>query len=59
MRIITYAQSAHHNNNHDKNNDNNDNNNNNKLPTKSLGFGGFDSSRLLMLRGGNSHVRRM
>ena len=26
-------------------------------PTKSLGFGGFDSSRLLVLRGGNSHVR--
>ena len=26
-------------------------------PTKSLGFGGFDSSRLLILRGGNSHVR--
>ena len=26
-------------------------------PTKSLDFGGFDSSRLLILRGGNSHVR--
>ena len=26
-------------------------------PTKSLGFGGFDSSRLLILKGGNSHVR--
>ena len=26
-------------------------------PTKSSGFGGFDSSRLLILRGGNSHVR--
>ena len=26
-------------------------------PTKSLGFGGFESSRLLILRGGNSHVR--
>ena len=26
-------------------------------PTKSLGFEGFDSSRLLILRGGNSHVR--
>ena len=26
-------------------------------PTKSLGFRGFDSSRLLILRGGNSHVR--
>ena len=26
-------------------------------PTKSLGFGGFDSSKLLILRGGNSHVR--
>ena len=26
-------------------------------PTKSLEFRGFDSSRLLMLRGGNSHVR--
>ena len=26
-------------------------------PTKSLGFSGFDSSRLLILRGGNSHVR--
>ena len=25
-------------------------------PTKSLGFEGFDSSRLLILRGGNSHV---
>ena len=29
------------------------------LTTKSLGFGGFDSSRLLILRGGNSHVRRI
>ena len=28
-------------------------------PTKSLGFEGFDSSRLLILRGGNSHVRRI
>ena len=26
-------------------------------PTKSLGFRGFDSSRLLIIRGGNSHVR--
>ena len=26
-------------------------------PTKSLGFGGFDLSRLLILKGGNSHVR--
>ena len=26
-------------------------------PTKSLGFGGFDSSKLLILKGGNSHVR--
>ena len=26
-------------------------------PIKSLDFGGFDSSRLLILRGGNSHVR--
>ena len=26
-------------------------------PTKSLGFEGIDSSRLLILRGGNSHVR--
>ena len=26
-------------------------------PIQSLGFGGFDSSRLLILRGGNSHVR--
>ena len=26
-------------------------------PTKSSGFGGFDSSRLLILKGGNSHVR--
>ena len=26
-------------------------------PTKSLGFEGLDSSRLLILRGGNSHVR--
>ena len=26
-------------------------------PIKSLGFRGFDSSRLLILRGGNSHVR--
>ena len=25
-------------------------------PTKSLDFGGFESSRLLILRGGNSHV---
>ena len=29
------------------------------LPTKSLGFRGFDSSRLLILRDGNSHVRRI
>ena len=27
------------------------------LPTKSSGFRGFDSSRLLILKGGNSHVR--
>ena len=26
-------------------------------PTKSFDFGGFDSSRLLILKGGNSHVR--
>ena len=26
-------------------------------PTKSLDFRGFDSSKLLILRGGNSHVR--
>ena len=26
-------------------------------PIKSLNFRGFDSSRLLILRGGNSHVR--
>ena len=26
-------------------------------PTKSLDFRGFDSSRLLILRGGNSYVR--
>ena len=26
-------------------------------PIKGLGFEGFDSSRLLILRGGNSHVR--
>ena len=29
------------------------------LPTKSLDFRGFDSSRLLILRGGNYHVRRI
>ena len=28
-------------------------------PTKSLDFRGFDSSRLLIPRGGNSHVRRI
>ena len=28
-------------------------------PTKSLGFEGFDSSTLLILRGGNSHVRML
>ena len=28
-------------------------------PTKSAGFRGFDSSRLLILKGGNSHVRRI
>ena len=28
-------------------------------PTKSLDFEGFDSSRLLILRGGNSHVCRI
>ena len=27
------------------------------LPTNNFGFGGFDSSRLLILRGVNSHVR--
>ena len=26
-------------------------------PIKSLGFRGFDSSKLLILKGGNSHVR--
>ena len=26
-------------------------------PTKCLGFRGFDSSKLLVLKGGNSHVR--
>ena len=26
-------------------------------PTKSLDFGGFDASKLLIVRGGNSHVR--
>ena len=26
-------------------------------PTKGFDFGGFDSSKLLILRGGNSHVR--
>ena len=26
-------------------------------PTKSFDFGGFDSSKLLILKGGNSHVR--
>ena len=26
------------------------------LPTKSLGFEGFDSSKLLILRGGNFHI---
>ena len=26
-------------------------------PTKSFDFRGFDSSKLLMLKGGNSHVR--
>ena len=28
-------------------------------PIKSLGFEGFDSSKLLILRGGHSHVRRI
>ena len=28
-------------------------------PTKSLGFRGFDSSKLFILKGGNSHVRRI
>ena len=28
-------------------------------PTKSLGFRGLDSSKLLILKGGNSHVRRI
>ena len=28
-------------------------------PTRSLDFRGFDSSRLLILRGGNSHVHRI
>ena len=41
------------------NNDNDDHNDDNtpSPPTKSLDFRGFDSSRLLILRGGNSHVR--
>ena len=26
-------------------------------PTKSLDFRGFDSSKLLILKGGNSHIR--
>ena len=26
-------------------------------PTKSLDFGGFDSGKLLVLKGGNAHVR--
>ena len=28
-------------------------------PTKSFDFRGFDSSKLLILRGGNSHARRI
>ena len=28
-------------------------------PTQSLDFRGFDSSRLLILRGGNSHIHRI
>ena len=35
------------------------NSNTHSPPTKSLGFRGFDSSRLLILRGGNYHVRRI
>ena len=65
----------HNNNNNEHNHDNNNNNNNehNKYnndnniyvrstpssPIKSLDFRGFDSSRLLILRGGNSNVRRI
>ena len=60
-------------NNDDNNDDNNNNNRNNSntinkgqriglpeyppAPTKSLDFRGFDSSKLLIIRGGNSHVR--
>ena len=29
------------------------------LPTKSFDFRGFDSSRLLIQRGGNSHIRKI
>ena len=36
---------------------NNDDNNMPSPSTKSLAFGGFDSRRLLILRGGNFHVR--
>ena len=44
------------------NNDNSKHNHSNTSntpspPTKSLDFGGFESSRLLIQRGGNSHVR--
>ena len=40
------------------NNANNDSTANTaNLPTKSLDFRGFDSSRLLILGGGNSHIR--
>ena len=34
------------------------NNNTSSPPIKSSDFRGFDASRLLILKGGNSHVRR-
>ena len=44
------------------NRNNNDNNENNEAitpspPTKSFDFEGFDSSKLLIVKGWNSHVR--
>ena len=50
--------SNNHNHNHNTNTNNTDNNDHNtNLPIKSFDFRGFDSSRLLILRDGNYHVR--
>ena len=65
MNIDVIDNCANDNRSSNNNSNTNDNNNNNSRsthsmpspPTKSLGFRGFDSSKLLILKVGNSHVR--